>query len=195
MSVSHKRRLYLLAHRLQIDVGSRWLYHAQWTSLRRAPWLTMRCCGYESMAAGIVLLYQLTHVCCVCTACKAAVGPRYGHFKPSRVCRDRNRGVSSAHVLSVGLLWLLSLCSLRDVPPQIRKLEQSLKKEVETGRTPRGSIARAGRDYAKVFELLSRASAAAVTFISMENDKNASIRAKREKMLADQRERRRRGLR
>ena len=78
---------------------------------------------------------------------------------------------------------------------EIRKLEQSLKKEVETGRTPRGSIARAGRDYAKVFELLSRASAAAVTFISMENDKNASIRAKREKMLADQRERRRRGLR
>ena len=62
---------------------------------------------------------------------------------------------------------------------QIRKLEQRLKKEVETGRTPRGSLARVGRHYAQIFELLSRASAAAVTHISVEHDKDAAVQQKK----------------
>lgn len=78
---------------------------------------------------------------------------------------------------------------------EIRKLEQALKKEVETGRTPRGSLARVGRDYTKILELLSRASAAAVTHISVEHDKDEAHRMKREKMLEEQRRRRRAGLR
>jgi len=83
--------------------------------------------------------------------------------------------------------------ALSETLSQIRKLEQRLKKEIETGRTPRGSMARAGRNYSAILELLSRASAAAVTHISVEHDKGDGAK-KRQAALERERSRRRLGL-